>query len=369
MFYLPKKIKVGFQKRQGTYTGQLAYIIYFDDAGVLRKEKSWESWRSKEIDPLEFNNVPTSGFVLNKKVGGYKSSWNFRNAYVRVYDPRGFEFEITVENLMYILENNDCIKGKGLDGEFIYAWDKTNLVLIPVNSQDYIDSTQFTSVQSNKVTKKDMVVGKTYQSKKTLEPLLLVEQKSKCFKFLNTDRSVLHKMSNLNQISGIIDDNIPSDFDKIRENVITKETITGSYYEDIRSISILQYPKEHTWSKVMLDRVNKQIIFLSYYTAPRLNNKPYINYVSAVIKYNDRINSFVVKKYKSNGINTINSFFGISQPLDIEIDNSSEIFINSILFCNDNLNIPECYSSKYWIENAKQYHNAELIRVNEEEFK
>ena len=81
-FYLPKKIKAGFQKRSGTYTGKLAYVIYYDDKNVLRKETSWNSWRNKEIDPLDIDNVPTEGFVLNKNVGGYKSDWNFRNAYI-----------------------------------------------------------------------------------------------------------------------------------------------------------------------------------------------------------------------------------------------------------------------------------------------
>ena len=45
--FIPERIKVGYQERSGTYTGQLAYIIYYDVKGVLRKEKSWESWRHK----------------------------------------------------------------------------------------------------------------------------------------------------------------------------------------------------------------------------------------------------------------------------------------------------------------------------------
>ena len=29
--FIPKKINVGFRNRSGTYTGKLAYIIYYDD--------------------------------------------------------------------------------------------------------------------------------------------------------------------------------------------------------------------------------------------------------------------------------------------------------------------------------------------------
>lgn len=44
-FFIPKRINVGYQERQGTYTGKLAYIIYFDEKGKLRKETSWNGWR------------------------------------------------------------------------------------------------------------------------------------------------------------------------------------------------------------------------------------------------------------------------------------------------------------------------------------
>ena len=163
--FIPKKIKVGFQKREGTYTGKLAYVIYYDSYGKIRKEKSWESWRDSEITPVEFDNIPTEGFVLNKKVGGYKSDWNFRQAYSRVYDPRDFEFEITVENLLFILAECDCSRGKGLEGKFVYAWNGTDLVLLPVTSKDYVDSEKFTELQAKKIKVKELIQGATYATK------------------------------------------------------------------------------------------------------------------------------------------------------------------------------------------------------------
>lgn len=147
--YLPKKIKVGFQNRSGTYTGKLAYVIYYDSKGVLRKEQSWQSWRNKDIEPQEFDNIPTEGFVLNKKVGDCTCHWNHRQAYTRVYDPRGFEFEITIDNLLYILENTSAIKGKGLEGEFVYTWNGTELVLMPTCAPDFKDITEYNEVLQN----------------------------------------------------------------------------------------------------------------------------------------------------------------------------------------------------------------------------
>lgn len=165
--FIPKKISVGFQERSDTYTQKLAYVIYYDEKNVLRKEKSWNGWRDKKIDPIDYDNAPTSGFVLNKKVGGYKSDWNFRNAYVRVYDPRGFEFEITIPNLLFILENTSSIKGKGLEGEFIYGWQGSDLYLIPTSCPNYVELTRLNDLKHSKswIKSDQLILGATYRHK------------------------------------------------------------------------------------------------------------------------------------------------------------------------------------------------------------
>lgn len=168
--FIPDKLKVGFQTRSDTYTQKLAYVIYFDKKGVLRKETSWQSWRDKKVSPVEYDNVPTEGFVLNKGVGGARySDWNARNEYIRVYDPRDFEFEISVANLLFILRDCACSPGKGLEGKFVYAWDKNNLVLLPAVSQEFAASKGFTDLQDKKVSKKDLIHGATYLTKNQQE--------------------------------------------------------------------------------------------------------------------------------------------------------------------------------------------------------
>ncbi len=166
--YIPERIKVGFCERKDTYTGRLAYIIYFDGKGILRKQKSWDGWRKHDIPAVDHPNAPTEGFVLNKGVGGtrHSSGWNARNEYIRVYDPRDFEFEISVANLLFILRECDCSRGKGLEGKFIYAWHGTGLVLLPVNSQDYQQCKQYTQLQGGAVKAKELIPGATYTTKK-----------------------------------------------------------------------------------------------------------------------------------------------------------------------------------------------------------
>ena len=50
---IPEKINVGYQNRDNTYTGKLAYVVYTDAKGILRKEKSWLGWCDNKIPKNE----------------------------------------------------------------------------------------------------------------------------------------------------------------------------------------------------------------------------------------------------------------------------------------------------------------------------
>jgi len=120
---------------------------------------------NEKIKPIEFENEALEGFVLNKKAGGGRYGWNPRQTYCRVYDPRGFEFEITIPNLLYILENTNSIKGKGLEGKLIYGWQGKDLVLVPENAPEFEAMMNYTKIQDGKVWKKDMKLGGIYCNK------------------------------------------------------------------------------------------------------------------------------------------------------------------------------------------------------------
>lgn len=171
--FIPKKIKVGYQKRDGTYTGRLAYVIYYDNKGVLRKEKSWQGWRDHKIAPEEFDNKPQDGFCLNKDVKRFNwSHFGSNRSYIRMYDPRGIEMEITPENLIGILTETDCLK-RGLEGKFVYAWQGTELVILPCNSEEYTKAQQNTERQDQDVSAKDLKPGHSYTTKKGEEVIYL----------------------------------------------------------------------------------------------------------------------------------------------------------------------------------------------------
>lgn len=159
---IPETLKVGFNSRSDTYSGKLAYVTYINKKGDIAKETSWKGWIDSKIDVETYENKPIEGFVLNRRAGGYKSGWNFRQTRCRVYDPRGFEVEISVENLLYILQECTSSKGKGLEGEFVYAWSGPELILLPVCSEDYKASTNLMEKQE-KITLKTLKVGAAYK--------------------------------------------------------------------------------------------------------------------------------------------------------------------------------------------------------------
>lgn len=192
---IPDRCKAGFNMRSDTYSGKLAYVIYQDAKKVWRKETSWNSWSQfpdgdkrewnpvtkqydkdkygDEVAPIEFDNVPTEGFVLNKKVGGGSGGWNHRATYARVYDPRGWEVELSIPNLLYILQETDCVRGKGILGEMVYSWSGKDLVLLPCGASDYQASKNFTNLQKQKISFKELIVGATYKNKKDEELVYL----------------------------------------------------------------------------------------------------------------------------------------------------------------------------------------------------
>lgn len=163
--YIPEKIVVGFQERSDTFTGKLAYVIYKDHTGKLRKEASWNGWRNKKFEPVEVDNNPQSGFTFNKGVQRDNYYFGTGRSMIRVYDPRDFEFEVTVDNLVGLLMHSDVSK-RDIVEQCVYAWAGTELVLLPVNSREYQESVQHTTKQKEKVSAKSLVPGYTYSIKK-----------------------------------------------------------------------------------------------------------------------------------------------------------------------------------------------------------
>lgn len=259
--FIPEKIVVGYDKREDTYTGKLAYIIYNDEKGKLRKEASWNNWRDKKINPDTFENIPTEGFVLNKNVGGYKSGWNHRQSAIRVYDPRGFEFEISLENLLYILEYSNSMKGKGLEGEFIYSWDGKDIVLLPCESSEYKEIKDYNELirQNIKLTAKTIVIGATYKTDKLetliylgrynyyehenryqdlLKPEIKTKDKGKTYHFYKPSTKSFVQISSLQRIKEVINEKADIQTSKYQELLFKKNYMYALDNENFKKVPV-----------------------------------------------------------------------------------------------------------------------------------
>lgn len=163
-----EKFKVGFNHRRDTYTTKLGFINPLVSEATPKKSekyqlgKSYDNWRDEKIDEEFYDNEPLSGFVLNYRVGGQSYGWSGREPKFRVLDPRGFEIEITLDNLVDLTEFG-MGKGKVFEGELIYIYYNGRLTLI--NTEDSRYKNLYLKDKTDiKYDNEDFVVGGIYQT-------------------------------------------------------------------------------------------------------------------------------------------------------------------------------------------------------------
>lgn len=110
--------------------------------------------------PHIFKNELMEGFEVAKSVrrsGGWNGAGN---VVWRVFDPRGFELEISSENLARIIDCTNIDKGS-IAGKCIWGRDGSNNVLLPEASDVYSEAVTFDKKLKNSITEKNVNVGDT----------------------------------------------------------------------------------------------------------------------------------------------------------------------------------------------------------------
>lgn len=271
--FIPKKIHIGFQERDDTYTGKLAYIIYEDEKGQLRKKESWNGWCDSDIEKIVLDNTPAK-FVLNKGVqrNGY---WGSGRSVIRIYDERDFEFEINIDNLIGILMHSDLSK-RDIQQECVFAWAGKDLVLLPTNSEEYEQSLQYTAKQSLKISSKELIKGYTYGQKKNNDIYVYMgfydfyefnynqEQKSygKKHVFYNLS-SKLFSCPSIGTFSNVVSSEIHTDFATFNENLFKSNHLHK--FESIE-LSNTHPVNGHGYHMKFFKEFNNQIYSFSYYS-------------------------------------------------------------------------------------------------------
>lgn len=150
MLWRENEVPLGFLTPDGT------------DSGALKRKQTVDNWvrsnqqhRSKiPIDKTTIKNELLSGFKLSNST----RRWTTQNVVWRVIDPRGFEIEISSENLMTLMSDTTIIRGEIL-GKLIYGRTAGSNVLLHENSEEYIDAMKMTEVVSSVISIKDIKPG------------------------------------------------------------------------------------------------------------------------------------------------------------------------------------------------------------------
>lgn len=107
----------------------------------------------------DVDNNPATGFRITKSIS--RGGWNGGNKVVRIEDPRGFELEISVDNLVKLMTMTTFIDGE-CQTECVWARDGAKNVLLPVNSDLYLAAIKETKTRNAKaIPLKQVKIGDT----------------------------------------------------------------------------------------------------------------------------------------------------------------------------------------------------------------
>lgn len=130
------KYYVGFQKNRYS-TAEVFRMLGFatpntGDYAFKKRKATVDNWAEKDLAPMDIDNRPTHGFKIVDTVSRYSTS----NKLFRVEDPRGFELEIDVYNLLDLIEHHTIVQGTIME-PLVWARYGGNNYLISSNSEEY----------------------------------------------------------------------------------------------------------------------------------------------------------------------------------------------------------------------------------------
>lgn len=153
---IPEKVYIGFQGRRTQDEVPLGFMTPFTtDAAGLKRRSSVDSWaaghgRDKTFNSVTLDNKPMIGFKVGRSIRR-SGGWNGSGAsYIRIEDPRGFELEITIENLAMCMNGNIIEDGEIIQ-ECVWGRDGGRNILLPINSEPFKDSVTTSSKIDNAV--------------------------------------------------------------------------------------------------------------------------------------------------------------------------------------------------------------------------
>ena len=140
-----------------------------DDVQERFRWKHYEIPKVKDVDYKIYDNVPNEprlGFRITQAIsrGG---SWSGGNKVVRIEDPRGFELEISVDNLVKIMSMTTFVSGECQEA-CVWGRQGSNNILLPETSKPYKEARKVTDYRNKAtISLRDVNFGDTVELKKT----------------------------------------------------------------------------------------------------------------------------------------------------------------------------------------------------------
>lgn len=128
----------GFNSRTGEATPLAFLTPNGDDKAALKRKGTVDAWRSKTIPPRVLKSTPLIGYKIDSIAYRYSSFGGGMDKW-RITDPRGFQLEVTSDNILYLMS---CANINNLEIDETCVWVRkgtSSLALLPVSSQLYRD--------------------------------------------------------------------------------------------------------------------------------------------------------------------------------------------------------------------------------------
>ena len=160
---IPAKHYVGMVKRQHDDL-PLGFITpWGEDAAAQKRIATVDNWSKsgyytgKALPSMTIDNVPMNGFRMTSDIRS--SSYGGVDKW-RIEDPRGFELEITSDNLAQLLSVGVIDRGEILD-QCVWARSGQSNVLLSTSTEEYKEAVENTAVAEMKADWKDVKLGNT----------------------------------------------------------------------------------------------------------------------------------------------------------------------------------------------------------------
>jgi hypothetical protein len=159
-----EKVYVGFQKRNTESGSPLGFLTpWGEDSAAKKRMETVDKWSSaSKFESVVLDNIPVSGFRVSDSAR--RNGWNGGNTVIQIEDPRGFELQISVDNMIQIMSGNLILDGE-IKVPCVWGRDGKDNILLPTNSEPYMNAIENTERLKQTFSMRSVKPGNTIELK------------------------------------------------------------------------------------------------------------------------------------------------------------------------------------------------------------